>query len=598
MINDLLEGANRRAGEAIRMGADSTRKDWVKQILEVADTWRPEGYRRACEKLSDYYQNDQQGGLLEQLQQAFPDTWKRMPREMMLPVMRRWIDQQATVYLTPAARTLSSSEGEPLDDENVTASFEQLQKDAAYWEVWQRLDRTVHTFNAGLIMFGWNTWRKRVEANVVPPHLVHIVPDPDDPADLSRAWAVLVELASSEGVNSTNRQRRFLAYWRGEDEQGRQDWQAVVVSEDGSIEMNGLDDAMDFTAPIKSEDGSTVLPMIWIQREVAHGIVYPRPPIDLVHAQDAVNETWVDIHMRARTSGYGSYVATSLDIARARGALNITPGGVTILEEGETLQSITSDSRLGDHVELLQDFLLQQAQRLGLPPSSWAPKNRPQLSGVALKVENLESDLHRAQQINRYERVEETDAWNIARSVWNTYAVPNGSDLIPWDIRMMWRPGPTTIPTDEESQRRVLDHDVSKNWLTASQAMARALGISEQEAEDRLAANTDTNRAQIRPAGLGLAEAALGLVGSSEVEPRQREAEPTVEVVEPAQDQEAIALAGEDVAKSALNGAQIKSLVELVAQVSAGTLQRQAAIEIIQVSFPTVDAKQANKLVP
>jgi len=302
--------------------------------------------------------------------------------------------------------------------------------------------------------------------------------------------------------------------------------------------------------------------------------------------------------MRAQTSGYGSYVATALDTERARGALNITPGGVSVLEEGENLQSITADSRLSEHVELLQDYLLQQAQRLGLPPSSWAPKNRPQLSGVALKVENLESELARAQSINRYERLEEDDAWNIARAVWNTYAPITGDTPLDKSTRMVWRPGPTTIPTDDEAQRRVLDHDVSKNWLTAAQAMARALSISEQEAEDRLAANTDTNRAQIRPAGMGLAEAALGIVGSQDpaaVTPAEPQAEQVQEVDTAL---EAAAVAGEDVAKSALNGAQIKSLVELVAQVSEGTLDRKSAVEIIQVSFPTVDAAQANKLVP
>jgi len=67
-----------------------------------------------------------------------------------------------------------------------------------------------------------------------------------------------------------------------------------------------------------------------------------------------------------------------------------------------------------------------------------------------------------------------------------------------------------------------------------------------------------------------------------------------VEVTEP----EVAAVAGEDVAKTALNGAQIKSLVELVAQVTEGTLDRKSAVEIIQVSFPTVDSAQAEKLVP
>tara|TARA_R110000796_G_scaffold1776_3_gene7245 strand:- start:495 stop:1955 length:1461 start_codon:yes stop_codon:yes gene_type:complete len=482
-------------------------------MLAVADDWQPEGYRDACDKLRSYYDGDQQEGLTELLQASFPETWKRLPREMILPVLRRWIDQQATVYLTPPARTLMQEDGSPVEEGDVSRAFERLQKQANLWEVMQRLDRSVHLYKSSLLMFGWNAWRKRVEAHVVPPQRVHVVPDPNDPSDLSRAWAVLVELASSSGVrDGSTGNRRFLAYWRAEDEHGRDTWQAVVVNESGDVELSGLPDAMDFTAPVRGEDGQPMLPMAWVQREQTHGEVYPRPPMDLVQAQDGINETWVDIHVRARSSGFGSYVATSLDIDRARGALNITPGGVTILEEGETLQSITSDSRLSEHVEILQDFLLQQAQRLGLPPSSWAPKNRPNLSGVALKVENLESELARASQINRYEMLEEGDLWDILRAVWNTYAVTEGATLLPWSMRLDWRPGPTSIPTDEEAQRRILDHDVSKNWLTQAQAMSRAIGITEQEAQERLAANINSNREQIRPAGLGLAEAALGMI--------------------------------------------------------------------------------------
>ena len=517
MYFDLINGPAQQLMRDISQRAITTRADWVKQILELSSEWRPYGYRHACEMLNDYYLGEQQEGLTAQLQKQFPKTYRRFPTNMVLPVLRRWIVQQATVYLTPAARTLMDEQsGEAVEDPAQIAAFEKLQRDAAYWEVWQRLDRTVHLFGAGLMLYSWNTFRNRIECNVVQPHLVHIVPAVDRPDDISAAYAVLIELATDKGVRYNQENRRFLAYWRGVDENGREDWQAVVVREDGSLELGALPDAMDFTAPIKDADGNTVLPMIWVQREKGHGVVYPRPPVDLLQSQDAINSAWCDINMRAQTSGYGSYVATALDTERARGALNITPGGVSVLEEGESLQSITADSRLAEHVELLQDYLLQQAQRLGLPPSSWAPKNRPQLSGVALKVENLESELARAQSINRFERIEEDDAWEIALATWNTYAPMTGDTPLDPTMRLVWRPGPTTIPTDEEAQRRVLDHDVSKNWLTAAQAMARALSISEQEAEDRLAANIDTNRQQIRPAGQGLAEAALGIVGNGE----------------------------------------------------------------------------------
>ena len=511
MIRDLLERRNREAVAGIIQASESTRAQWIKDLLAKADAWKPDGFRDACEQLADYYRGDQARHLLAHLKHAFPDTWERLPRNMTLPVLRRWIDQQATVYQTPPARTLADAEGEPIDEAaDDGQAFAELQRGAGLWEAMQELDRAVTLYGSALLLFGWNDWRGQTTASVVPPHLAHIVPDHDDPADLSRAWAVLIELASADGINGNT--RRFLVYWRDVEQGQRQPWQAAVIHENGYIELADGEDAQDLTAPVKNELGQAILPAALVQREPVHGAIYPRPPVDLIQAQDAVNETWVDIHARARLSGFGSYVASLQSASENTLALlNLAPGGVSIVEPEESVAAITTDSRLAEHVGVLQDYLLQQAQRLGLPPSSWSPKDRPNLSGVALKVENLESELHRARQINRFERLEEGDLFDIARAVWNTYAVPAGQPAIGWDLKLIWRPGQSTIPTDEEAQRRVLDHDVSKNWLTTAQAMARALSISEQEAVERLASNVDANRAQIRPAGVGLAEAALAI---------------------------------------------------------------------------------------
>jgi hypothetical protein len=52
-----------------------------------------------------------------------------------------------------------------------------------------------------------------------------------------------------------------------------------------------------------------------------------------------------------------------------------------------------------------------------------------------------------------------------------------------------------------------------------------------------------------------------------------------------------------DVAKSALNGAQIASLVEVVAQIKAGILTPDSALQILLASFPSIDDAQARKIV-
>ena len=510
MIYNLLETTMRLMSRQVFEASRNSRAQWLRDLLDLADRWKPQGYDDACRQLRDYYQGDQNQYLLSQMKRQFPTTWQYLPL-ITMPVTARWVDQQATVYLKPAGRMLKQPDGSDVADPEVQNVWGKLQDRAAYAEEWQALDRAVHLYRAALMQWRWNSWRQQVELDIIPPDLVSIIPDTDDPGDISRAWAVMIELASDKGLQRHDLrkgQRRFLVWWRAMEDNGRGPWQAAVIHEDGSVELEPTEDAQDFTSPIRDGDGSTVLPFALVRKDALPGELWPRPPLDMVDAQDNLNLTWVDLTMRARTSGYGVFVATALDAEQAEGALNLAPGGVSILNEGESLSTITADSRLSDHLSMLEDFILQQSQRMGLSPTAWSPKNRQALSGVALKVENLEAELHREQQIRRYQRLEEGDAFDIARAVHNTYseAAP-----LPFDLEMVWMPGPSTLPVDEEANRRVLDHDVSKNWLSSSQAMAKALGVTEQQAAQQIQDNILANRQEIRPAGMGLAEAAFGI---------------------------------------------------------------------------------------
>ena len=74
-------------------------------------------------------------------------------------------------------------------------------------------------------------------------------------------------------------------------------------------------------------------------------------------------------------------------------------------------------------------------------------------------------------------------------------------------------------------------------------------------------------------------------IGAAEVTPVQ----PTTE--------QPIADAPVDVAKSALNGAQIASLIDVVAKIKEGILTPDAALQVVLASFPTIDEIQARKIV-
>jgi hypothetical protein len=77
-------------------------------------------------------------------------------------------------------------------------------------------------------------------------------------------------------------------------------------------------------------------------------------------------------------------------------------------------------------------------------------------------------------------------------------------------------------------------------------------------------------------------------IGTAEVAPVQ--AQPT------ASDQPT-AEAPVDVAKSALNGAQIASLIDVVAKIKEGVLTSESALSIVLASFPTIDEAQARRIV-
>jgi hypothetical protein len=77
-------------------------------------------------------------------------------------------------------------------------------------------------------------------------------------------------------------------------------------------------------------------------------------------------------------------------------------------------------------------------------------------------------------------------------------------------------------------------------------------------------------------------------IGTTETAPAQ---------VGPAAIDQPTAEAPVDVAKSALNGAQIASLIDVVAKIKEGILTPESALQVLLASFPTIDEIQARKIV-
>lgn len=92
------------------------------------------------------------------------------------------------------------------------------------------------------------------------------------------------------------------------------------------------------------------------------------------------------------------------------------------------------------------------------------------------------------------------------------------------------------------------------------------------------------------------ASAVTGLVDQKNKD-LENAGEEGAEGVEDPQGGEAAAAATGDVQKTALNGAQLSSLVEVVEKVATGTIPRDSAVQIILQSFPFLDQAEAERLI-
>jgi hypothetical protein len=73
--------------------------------------------------------------------------------------------------------------------------------------------------------------------------------------------------------------------------------------------------------------------------------------------------------------------------------------------------------------------------------------------------------------------------------------------------------------------------------------------------------------------------------------------QPSDQPIDPTADPLAAATSGAGLAATALNGAQVTALLEVLAKISDGTLDKDAAVALITSAFPTITEDFAKQMV-
>lgn len=306
-------------------------------------------------------------------------------------------------------------------------------------------------------------------------------------------------------------------------------------------------------------------PLVWHWAELPFEGLFLLPADDLARTNLELDVGLSTLAYVANLQSYGQPV-------RRGGGSKITALGPSTLIEIDdangAFEFVTPDAPLDSHRQTIRELLQIQAMLRHLAPDSYSI-TRPSIStGPAKLLEQtalVEARWRRTLLADSWE----ADRFELERLLHNAYGASAGrGPVIPDDVHQVVRWGELRVPVDRAAQVRRLVQEITAKISSRTDAVMEVYGLTREDAERKIA---DDDRGE-QPEATD--PAATGADGSGAPPEVMQNAVPP---------------------DSALNGAQVASLLEIVGQVAAGKLPRDSALEIIVAAYP-VDRATADRI--
>lgn len=301
-----------------------------------------------------------------------------------------------------------------------------------------------------------------------------------------------------------------------------------------------------------------LLPILFARIEQADGGFWPAPEADVICQVDELNVSRSNEQHTVDLQGHGQGVYSGSFLESSE--IPMGPDRWIKIGPQETITSVDFAPHLEDMRASRSQSIREVAVSRSANPDSYATTPTVAVSGVSRAIANLPHDKRVRELRPVFRRFEEQRLMPVVVEVINLYAPPSYSPTIGDDVvpRVVFG-----VPPDYE------ELDAKERRLAASLALGAIdlvgysvlMGYDENERDAR--ARLDTP----------VVDAAVSVV------------------VDPA------AAPVADVAKSALNGAQVTALLEVVAQVASGVLPKDAGSAVLVAAFPgIIDDKTASEI--
>lgn len=538
--------------------------DWARFELD-ASAWKPDGLDQEMRLRLDYYLDNQLADLKKHLAVRFPKTHSTMVPHTAR-IVRHFVGEQAKVFRSGTKLDLVTAEGEPCEAD-LSKWWDRQRELMGLALRLKKVDAYTTLMRTVALRVGAGD--DRFFAHVVFPQSLRIVPDPAAPMDLDRAFGVAIEIASEHGARSGGPGRwEFWCARSGEE-------QHLIIHADGDktrVEQTDEEPAL------RTGEGKGIVPLVLFTAHTEELGLFTLEGSDLVPTNRGINVLLTDIHHIAEQQGFGVMVVTTPAGQNAPPEMVRAPNTAISLTDGTDAKFIDPAAPLGALLDMVERRIKMAAVLYGIPSGAVSIEARAVASGIALQIEQRPLTEGREDAVELY-REPVRRFWSVFRAVYDAFASDWGAPAMPADIQLHWTPSESQPPVDVQVRTDDVIARLRQRLISRAEAIAELRGIS-KDAALRVAKEIDEEEpAPSDPLMDGTLLDTAGkrarLEGGAGAEPPP--AEPAgskaaqVQAVDPT---------------SALNGAQVQALVDVVLKVATGELPRASGIEIIVASFP------------
>jgi len=440
-MRELWESTSADLAEQVKATGMANIASTIDGLLKSAEAWKPSGYDAGVAKRRDYFAGLHDKHLRTKLAERFPNQHAKMS-SYPVPLFRHLAEQQATVYRAPPRREVT---GDAALTERVGALYEGALANARL----ARVEQIAAAARLAFVRVSANMTTKRLVLSPRWPDSVHVVPDPDCPTDLQRAFALVAEINSADGVRSVAAGKRRFEVW----ERTSSGWSMAIAESGGG------------TGFVESTERWALLPWVAVPYEELTGSLYEPLPQDDIAVCDAISVLHTDLLYTIENQAFTQvwYSGPEPDKKLIGG-----PGVCWNAGDAGTFGSLTYQPQIASVKETADNLIGRWLALHSLSPTT-ASADPTYESGVALKVKNQPMLEARLARVPLYREIEQYGLWPIMRD----QAGALDGEAWPEDAELTWTPGELQLPLDDEAEFRLAQARVASNVSNWPQEMVK-----------------------------------------------------------------------------------------------------------------------------